>query len=87
LQLAAFDGSMETSFYASHLTNRIVALEIDLGETVEVCAGMVSFGARRHSPQPLRLRQSLCARHVEQALTGLSAVSRCGWRINPDLYF
>jgi hypothetical protein len=43
--LGAFDGNRESAFYVSHATQSVVALEIDLGKTVEVCAGMVMFGA------------------------------------------
>jgi hypothetical protein len=44
-QLAAFDGSMATAFYASHNTVPVVALELDLGTTVEVCGLLVNYSA------------------------------------------
>lgn len=46
-QLRAFDGRMDTAFYASHATVPTVALEVDLGQTVEICGVVVSYGASR----------------------------------------
>jgi hypothetical protein len=44
-QLRAFDGALNTAFYASHLTVPTVALEIDLGSTVDVCGLLVNYCA------------------------------------------
>lgn len=51
-QLEAFDDAINTAFYASHATVPVVALELDLGLTAEVCGLEVFYGAPRPCSAP-----------------------------------